>query len=358
MKSIVNYAKDETRSFKEFPFNDCDSLVLSTIVYFDFEDSIPSLFSRKKIKLKDIVIKNSYVKFLGDKKKYLKLLEGAISNPRFNELYLDNYYEKESEKEEVQFKAMTFENDDFVYVSYMGTKSCLVSWKEDFMLSYLKQVPAQKLALKFLNRIMIETLKPIIVGGHSKGGNLAIYASMKTMWLNRIRIKKVYSHDGPGFSKIICHSSKYNSIKRKISKTVPATSIVGMLFNSIEEYKIIKASGRGFNQHSPLNWLVKDSEFIYLKTRSRTSKIIDKRVSNWIDNLSKEDKIKFTECLFEALDKGGFDAMFISNRNYLSMIRAVRKGLKNVDEETKDIIIEIVKRLFVYKKEISKNSDI
>lgn len=357
MKTIINYANDERRSFKEYPFNDVDSLILSTITYYDFGGIIPTLFSKGKLLIKDIKVNKSFVSGLGDQKKYLKLLENVVNNPRYNEMYIDNYYEKESIEDEVCFRAMTFENKDFMYVAYMGTGYHLISWKEDFMLSYLKQVPAQKLSVKYLNRVMLETLKPIMVGGHSKGGNLALYASMNTLLLNKLRIKKIFSHDGPGFSKKVCQSNKYKSIMKKIHKTVPATSIVGMLFDSIEDYKVIKASGRGFNQHSPLNWLVKDSSFIYLKSRSKTSKIIDKRVSNWIDNLSKEEKIKFTNCLFEALEKGGFDAIFIANRSYLSMIRTVRKGLKNVDEETREIIVSIVKRLFAYKKEISENSD-
>ena len=357
MKTIINYANDERRSFKDYPFNDVDSLILSTLTYYDYGSSIPTLFSKGKLQIKDITVNKNHVNSLGDKKKYLKLLENVVNNPRFNEMYMDNYYEKESIEEEVCFKAITFEDNDFMYVSYMGTGYHLISWKEDFMLSYLKHVPAQKLAVKYLNKVMLGTLKPIFVGGHSKGGNLALYASMNTLWLNKLRIKRIFSHDGPGFSKKVCQSGKYKSIKRKIHKTVPATSIVGMLFDSIEEYKVIKASGRGFNQHSPINWLVKESNFIYLKTRSKTSKIIDKRVSNWIDNLSKEDRIKFTECLFEALEKGGFDAMFIANRSYLSMIRTVRKGLKNVDDETREIIVDIVKRLFAFKKEINEDSE-
>ena len=353
MKTIINYAIDEKRSFREYPFNEVDSLVLSTIAYFNFDKDIPSLFSNGKKQLKDITIKESYVSSLGDKNQYIKLLENAINNPRFNELYLDNYYDKEIKEEEIQFRALTFENKDFMYISYMGTKiDCLYSWKEDFKLSYLKQVPAQKYALKYLNKVMLSTLKPIYVGGHSKGGNLAIYASMNTFLLNKLRIKKIFSHDGPGFIKEIFESNKYKSIKNKIYKTVPSTAIVGMFFNNDDDYKVVKAAHQGFRQHSPINWGVKNSAFAILKDRSRLSKFIDKRFTTWVDNLTDEQKINFTNCLFEALEKGGFDSMDIANRNYMSMIKAVRKGLNNVDKETRELIVEIFKRLIAFKQEI------
>ena len=134
MKSVVYYAKSETRSFKEFPFNNVDSLILSIFSYYDFKDDIPSLFSYGKKQIKDINLTklDSYIKFLGDKRKYKNLLINVVNNPRYNNMYLDNYYEKESIEEEMQFKALTIETDDFMYISFMGTKASLISWKEDF----------------------------------------------------------------------------------------------------------------------------------------------------------------------------------------------------------------------------------
>ena len=358
MKNIINYVKEERRSFKEFPFNDIDSLVLSTLAYFNYDNDVPKVFSKDKILLKDLKPNyETYLKFLPDQKKYKMLLEHAIKNPRFNNLFLDNYYEKDDAKEEIGFKALTFESEDFIYISFMGTKASLASWKEDFNLCYLSPLPSQKLALRYLNKIMLETIKPIYVGGHSKGGNQAVYASIHTPLINKLRIKKIFNHDGPGFPKKVFNSYRYRLIKNKISKTVPSTSIVGMLLYSREPYKVIKASGIGVNQHNPFNINFKKNDFVYLNDLSWSSKHFDKTISNWINNLEKDKKITFINTLFDILDKQDFKAEYISQRKYITMYNTVRKGLKNVDNETKEKVMYVLKKLVYYEKLNLLNSD-
>ena len=352
MKSVVYYAKNEKRSFKEYPFNNVDSLIFSILSYYDFQDDVPSLFSCGKKKIKDIDLSkvSDYVKLLGDKKKYIVLLNNVVNNPRYNEMYLDNYYEKESIEREMQFKALTIENNEFMYVSFMGTKSSLISWKEDFNMSYLYPIPSQKIAVKYLNKVMLETTKRIYVGGHSKGGNLAVYASTKTFFFNQLRIKRVFSHDGPGFVKEFFNSKKYYFIKNKIDKTIPASSIVGTLFYSDEPYKVIKASGLGPAQHTPVNWLVDKDKFVYLDDTSISSKHFDIAVSKWINSLTIDERINFVNALYKVLSDNGFDAINITEKKYFKIYSSVRKGIKNLDEETKKMVIEIFKRLAYYEK--------
>jgi len=352
VKTIINYAKEEIRSFEEFAFNDVDSLILSTLSYYNYDGDIPGLFSKSKVKLKDLnnIDFNKYLKFLTDKKRYKELFINVINNPRFNGLYLDNYYERENKEEEIGFKALTFESDKFIYVSFMGTKASLISWKEDFNLCYLSPLPSQKLALKYLNKVMLETFKPVYVGGHSKGGNQAIYSCIHTPLINKIRIKKIFTHDGPGFPLKVFNSYRYKMIKEKISKTVPSTSIVGMLLYSREQYKVIKSKGIGINQHNPLNWNIKNSDFIYLNDTSWSSKHFDKTISNWINSIDREKKIAFINALFKILDDQNFKAEYISERKYLTMYNYVRKGLKDVDKETKEKVMYVFKQLIHYEK--------
>ena len=265
-------------------------------------------------------------------------------------MYLDNYYEKESIEKEMQFKALTIENDDFMYVSFMGTKASLISWKEDFNMSYLYPIPSQKLAVKYLNKVMLETTKRIYVGGHSKGGNLAVYASAKTFFFNQLRIKRIFSHDGPGFVKEFFNSKKYHFIKNKIDKTIPSTSIVGTLFYSDEPYKVIKASGIGPAQHTPVNWLVDKDKFVYLDDTSIATKHFDSAVSNWLDSLSVDERINFVNALYKVLSDNDFDAINIPEKKYFKIYSSVRKGIKNLDEETRTMVIEILKKLAYYEK--------
>ena len=359
MKSIVYYVKNETRSFKDHPITNVDSLVFSILSYYDFDD-VPGLFSHGKKQLKDIDVRKvkDYIKFLGDKKKYTKFLTNIVNNPRFNTMYLDNYYEKESLDEEMQFKAVTVENDDFMYVSFMGTKASLLSWKEDFNMAYTYPIPSQKLALKYLNRVMLETTKRIYVGGHSKGGNLAIYASSKTFFFNQLRIKKVFSHDGPGFVKEFFQSKKYFLIKNKIDRTIPATSIVGTLFYSDENFRIIKASGIGPAQHTPVNWLVDKDSFVYLNDTSTASKHFDSAVSKWLESLTIDERINFINTVYEALSENGFDALNITEKKYFKIYSSIRKSIKGLDEKKKKMVVDLLKRLAYYEKlNITKNKN-
>ena len=348
MKSIINYAKEETRSFKEFPFNDVDSLILSSIAYLDLKGDIPELFSKGYTLLKDLDSNKFeyYTRELPDRRKYLSLIKNLVKNPRFNTLKLDNYYEKESIEEEVGFKALTVEATNFIYVSFMGTRTAsMISWKEDFNLAYKSPLPSQKIASRYLDKVMFETFKPIYVGGHSKGGNLAVYSAMHTFMINKFRIKKIFNHDGPGFLKEVVESRRYKSIEHKISKTLPAGSIFGVLLYSSEEKKVIKSAGIGVNQHSPLNWYIKDSDFVYLKDLSWASKQFDKSISTWVEGLSEEEITKFIDALFSILLSKDFDPMAIPNRKYIKMFVSVRKGLKDMDEESKKMLIEVLKRL-------------
>ena len=360
MKNIVNYVKNEKRSFKEFPFNDVDSLVLSAFSYYDFKEDIPSLFSIGKIKIKDLD-PNKFKKYceeLTDRKRFLQLLNAIVKSPRYMDMELDNYYEKESIEEEMGFKAFTIENNDFIYISFMGTRTAsIISWKEDFNLAYLSPLPSQKLAHIYLNKVMLESFKPVYVGGHSKGGNLAIYASMRTNFFNRLRIKRIFSHDGPGFLERVIHSRKFKAIESKISKTIPQGSVIGMLLYTKEDVKIIKSSGvSGVDQHSPFNWHVKNGDFIYLKDISWAAKNVDKVITDLVENLTKKQKIRFIDSLFSILQSNNFNPLDIPNRNYVRMYSSFRKGLKEIDEESREIIIDVFKKIIKYEKEYLLNS--
>ena len=130
-----------------------------------------------------------------------------------------------------------------------------------------------------------------------------------------------------------------------------------MLLYTREPYKVIKASGIGVNQHHPLNWHVKNGDFIYLDDLSWSSKHFDRTISNWINDLDKDKKITFINTLFDILDKEDFKAEYITQRKYITMYNTIRKGLKNVDSETKEKVMYVFKKLVYYAKLNLLNSD-
>ena len=146
-------------------------------------------------------------------------------------------------------------------------------------------------------------------------------------------------------------------MKDKISKTLPSTSIVGLLLYSRENYKAVKSSGSFINQHSPLNWQVKNGDFVYSRDVSWSSKHFDKTISNWMNSLSDEKKVIFIDTVYTILNNDNFNAMDITNRKYLHIYKAIKKGLKKVDEETRKVVIDALKELAYYEKLNILNSD-
>ena len=349
MANILNYAKSNTKSFEEVPFNAVDSLILSTLAYIDFD----FLFKKEyKLVIKDVPLAkiNKKLITIREADKYIKLFNYVHDNPRYRDGIFRDYIEIASDSDETHFNAMTFSFNDFSYIAYMGTGASLVDWKEDFKLAYKKYVPAQRYAKEYLDKMLKHLSGDIYVGGHSKGGNLACYAATYTKLFNKFRIKEVFNHDGPGFNKKIYNSFSYRSIKNKINKTVPQSSLVGMLFYSRVQLKIIKSSGFSLLQHSPFTWLVKNNDFIYLEDRTWDSKYFDKTITDWLDSLSKKEIEIFVEALFDILSKVDYETIDITRYKFFNFIKVVKKGTNDLDPETKEIVLHVLDRLKYYRK--------
>jgi hypothetical protein len=352
MKNIVDYARDEKRSFKDYAFNDVDSLILSTMCYLDFSDLISGLDDKPGIILKKFSIEklNERIKNQNDNKLYINLMNNLINNPRFNDLILNNYVDITDYNTVSHFCAMTFSNDYFTYIAYMGTSASLIDWKEDFNMAYMCPVPAQKSALKYLNAIMEKTKGLIYVGGHSKGGNLAIYSSINTYIWNKLRIKKIYTHDGPGFTKKIFKSLNYRLMKNKISKTVPSSSVVGMLLYSLESYNVVKSNTIGLMQHSSFTWQINDSKFVFLKSRAWDSAYFDKTISDWLNSVSDEEKGLFVNTMYDILSQVDFSKIDVSKNNWWNLYKTIKIGKAKLDPETRHKLDQIFKKLTYYER--------
>ena len=354
MKNIIDYTSKKLPSFDVLPFNDIDSLILSTLSYIDFSYLMNKTKQRKFV-IKDIPlipIKEG-VKNLNWSSSYYTLFKNIKSNARYNNLIIDNIDEVNNTKYETHFKAISFQSENFAYVAFMGTGIQMHDWKEDFNMAYKKPVPAHKLSKYYINKVIPKLDGDIYVGGHSKGGNLAIYASIYTKLLNKFRIKKVYNFDGPGFSIDVYKSIKYKMIKKKISKIVPSSSIVGMLLLNEENYKIIKSNGVSIQQHNPFNWLIKKNDFIYLKERSIDSRYIDKTITNWISELNDKEVALFVNTLFELL--GQEEGNKIKPNNIFKIIKSIYKVNKKMNKDTKNKMNEIYNKLKYHQKENIKN---
>jgi hypothetical protein len=203
----------------------------------------------------------------------------------------------------MQFSAMAFalENGDTVVV-YRGTDDSIVGWRENFNMSFIYPVPAQKEAVAFLEYVASKTNGRIYVTGHSKGGNLAVYAGVKASAQARQRIEKIYSNDGPGFDQAFISGTDYKSMRGKIVSILPQSSIVGMLLENVNNYTVVKSNSVGLFQHDGLSWAVMGDKFIHLDSLTKNSQKVDQNMKKMLAGMTREERQHFVEALFDAIE--------------------------------------------------------
>lgn len=357
LANIVDYLKWRgDLTFKESPFNEVDNLILSEFSYIE----ISKKTAMKKVSIKRIVEeyldkyeeKDIAKKFALSSNPYLffKLLG---ESKRFGNLKVSNCVNKVSKKEEKQFSTMTIQlKYNTIYVAFKGTDESLVGWKEDLNMGYMNEIPSQLEAVNYINKNVSFLNRHIYLGGHSKGGNLAIYAGVKCKKKVQRKIKTIFSNDAPGFSEEFILSSNYTSLLPKITILQPETSIIGMLLTHKGEYKVIKSNSKGLWQHDPLTWQVEGISFITLKVVDETSTKLDTTITNWLEQVDKKKREIFINTLYQVLDKSHISTIEELIRLKLRYIPSLLKNFTKLDEETKKIVIETIKSLI---REANKN---
>ncbi len=333
MKNFLNYLEKNQKTFNEDHFNIVDSLVLAYLSYLHFPNT--------KTKLKELSISKS-----AKTKKNKEFIKRVIVSNRYKNIELCFFIEDTNDLIEKQFSAVTFLlPDDTMYISFRGTDSTLTGWKEDFNMAFMLPVPAQKEALNYVEKITKLIPRKFYIGGHSKGGNLAVYAGCNLSNALSSRIIKIYSHDGPGFIKEFLTTSNYQNIKEKIEKVVPSSSIIGMLLYTNEKYKIIKSSERGILEHDPFSWLVEDNNFIILKDLSDGTAYTNKVINDFISSLSKKEREIFIDSLFLVLKSTNLTTLDEISKNFIIKIPNILIAIYKLDDVNKKYILKTIKAL-------------
>lgn len=350
---IIGYVEQETLTFSEKPFNQVDSIVLSQFCYVD----IPQIMCTMSMlggsfTFEELFNMNAGNDFVckKERKKNLQLFEALAKSSRFKDMVLAYQYRFDDIDDEIQFSAMTFQTDDFIYIAYRGTDDSIFGWKEDFNMSFMNTVPSQLLAGEYLLKVATAVPnKELILGGHSKGGNLASFAAMLNLkLLNRIR--QIFSHDGPGFRKEVLNSPNYLAIKDKIHKTLPESSVIGKFLLMEEKFSIIKSRGNGVKQHNCLNWYIKDGDFIYCDDFSSSSKLTESSISQWVDEVSDETRKVVVDALFGVVKSTGVEYLYDMPNDLFKNIFTMIKSFKSLQEETKTVITDCMKKLIACTK--------
>lgn len=337
------------------PFNEVDALIFTQLSYVDFTEIVSS-------DIKECIsVKDAWEKYSRKKDDYLgallpaditELFKAMAEAERYKNMRLSGYVNLIDTDSEEQFSAILIHMGRSIFLSYRGTDDTLVGWKEDFNLAYMERVPSQREAADYLDRVVPAfRITPIYAGGHSKGGNLAVYASVNCKKNHRKHIKEVYNFDGPGFLEEVLKQDVYSEMSEKIVNILPEGSVVGRLLNHLGREKIVKCEESMILQHIAFNWLVMGREFVKAERLSDSSVLIDNVLSGWISNMTKEERESFVEALFDVFknseaktltdimnDKMGFFKAFGAVDR--DKKKEIRKSMSKIIEEAAKLMMK------------------
>ena len=401
MKNIIDYIKEYGNlTLDEYPFNNVDSLILSQISYIKFENSSIDIESEIHLladfenEINDLCT-NTRVPELNE-----ELFIQFVHCLRYEAITISDFqfnFDKDNEK---QFCAMTLHLPNQIdYIAFRGTDASFVGWKEDFNLCFQENIPSQISALNYVNNY--KTKHKVILGGHSKGANLALYAGIHT----HNPIYCIYNHDGPGFLtpyqtdkkifKTIPQSSVFGLIleettnyqtkhklilgghskganlalyagihthnpiyciynhdgpgfltpyqtDKKIFKTIPQSSVFGLILEETTNYQIIQSDAISILQHDPFTWCVENGDFIYLEQNDQLSKHTQSTLSNWLKSIDVNTRKQVIDTIYSVFSDYENPKDLRKNIDMVEMI----KSIQNMDSQTKKMISETIQVLF------------
>ena len=344
--------------FSQLPPNPVDALIFSTLSYINFTDIVPEDI-RHYITLRDaalMLLDDPDAEKRCRVKADLDLIQAAAATERFGRTGLTCYRDVFIPQEDTQFAAVTFLLEDgTAFLTFRGTDNSLVGWKEDFNMTFQESIPAQRLAHEYTQNFAAASKAPMHLGGHSKGGNLAVYAAARIDYLTQKRIVRVYNHDGPGFSEQMMTDAGYLNIVPRINTYVPQSSIFGMLLEHEEPYIIIKSKQIGLMQHDPYSWEVMGSNFVPADSLTADSRFLDRTFRKWLADMSPEERNTFFDSVFDVLmvENASRPRDIVRPQNILAYIKTLQ-----ADESKRHVIASELARLLQSAQRSDEDSDL
>jgi Protein of unknown function (DUF2974). len=357
-------------SFDMCPLNEVDALIFTWLVYADLQGVVPDTLDATGISVAaasraffETHEHHGHLNLLDSLNPPLTatvLLDRLSTCPRFQDIHMTYLVDRIDYDNPTQFAAMTFFlPDDKLFVAYRGTDRSFVGWKEDCYISCRDEIPSQVDALAYLEAIAAAfPNKKLILGGHSKGGNLAAYAAIMASPEVRGRIEICYNHDGPGFSKAVTQSDGYREMKAKISKFVPQSSIVGLLFDRERDFEVIKSNQVGFLQHNGPCWEVLGSRLVRGAGIVKSTLIFDESLSTWLDELDNEQRLKFIDALFSVFEKSNLKTFDDIGSNKIKALLGIVHAAREMDSQTSGMLVKALFGLFKARSAMNAQTEI
>ena len=348
--NIVTYAAQNMKPFQDQAFHSVDSLILSCVVYMHFPRANPALCDWDGVPLPalfhaedfDTIFEHVY-----DAPASKELLTALVASPRFREIRVKGYVQQSDRSEEKQFAAMTFDlPDGSSYIAFRGTDATIVGWKEDFNMAFQYPVPSQAEAADYLSEAARHCRGKLYVGGHSKGGNLAVYSAVNCGAAIQDRILAVYNNDGPGFRKTLLSREEHRRIAARIFTILPKSSVVGLLMEHEESFTVVDSTQVGILQHDGFSWCVLGPRFVRMDdlTGIETN---DRSIREWVDSLDQPQRPQFTDALFEVLSASGATTLAELREQGVKSAAAMLKAMAGLDKETRKALDCAVDVLFI-----------
>ena len=338
------------------PLNEVDNLILAELSFVNFQGIVPGPGEGKSVTLR-LAAEAFFARFpAGDPIDMGVLVPAAIpemlrkmaASQRFGDMGLNCFVDHLDVGKGEQFAALTVETGDgALYLSFRGTDDTLAGWKEDFEMACMPEVPAQKKALEYTCVVAKQfPRRELRLGGHSKGGNLAVYAGVFTSANVQKRILDIWSNDGPGFHEDLLELPEHRRVADRIHSIVPKSSVVGMLLEHEEDYTVVDSDQLGFLQHDGFSWQVLGNHFITLRQVTHQAHLSDQELRAWVQGLSVEQREKFVTALFDVLTASGATTLTDLKADSFKAVGSMVKAMKDLDKETRDGLWDFLGILF------------
>ena len=333
-------------------FNEVDNLLMAELCFLNFSGIVPPDFDApvplpEAMRAYDAARPQETMGVLVPEQ-IPELGRKMAASARFSPVRLCGYANRIDEETQTQFSALTILlPDGTAYVAFRGTDDTIVGWKEDFNLAFLPVVPAQKMAVTYLTAAAEAFAPlPLRVGGHSKGGNLAVYSAVFCAPSVQNQLMRVNNNDGPGFRTSLLGLPEHKNVADKITTILPESSVVGMLLEHEERYEVVRSTQSGLWQHDGFSWQVCGERFVHLPDLTEGGKLVDQTIRTFILSLSPEQRVAFTDALFDILTCTDADTLTDLKEGGLKTAAAMLKKYRELDKPTRQALGSTL-RLFV-----------
>lgn len=366
MKNMLDYIKEFGHvSFEERAFSEIDALVLTELEYLPLEKVVPSDENGENfVTVKEIAeYMQEHKQELFDENPMMitqerhEVSQVIADEPRFQSLKFFGVVSEWDKDTTKQFAAVTVEVEPSVrLVIFRGTDDTLIGWKEDFLMTYSPLVAAQTDAKEYLAKQASLFDGDLMVSGHSKGGNLAIYAAATQEEDVQLRIVDIFCFDSPGLYRSVLETKGYQNIVPLAMRYIPQDSLVGLMLESEVPYVIVKSNATGAMQHSAMTWEIEDGQFIKMEKLTKNSQLNDQTLKKWTESVSDEELELFWNVFFELLFSVGIDTVNDLYGQFMHYVQEFLKAAGDMDEEKRELLTRIALLLVSTRFEVWKDS--